>query len=397
MQKSAAKLVLFFLFLSPTINAQNIWRQKSFCPVKRVGASGFSIGTFGYTCSGSDGIFYHNDLWQFDPAHNSWSQKATLPGTERISSTGFAINGFGYVGLGWTPSNSQLSDFFKYDPVSNSWTPVANFPTGIYTSSVFVLHNFAYVGLGFNPLTKSVYKYDPVADTWSQIADFPGNARQSAVAFSIDSVGYMGSGISGSSFSDFYAYHPGTNSWNLIAPMPNPARYGAAVFSIGSKGFVGTGGAGSAYYVDFYSYDPLVDAWTAVANFPAAGRRHPACFTIGTKGYVYGGVTTDSTSTFGFYEYGPTDVIGIDELSSDEHYSIFQNSIGEIVIYNSERKIDHEVFTVFALDGKKLLNKIIESDKECIQIPAHHNGLYLYQIYSEKGNKILKSGKIFLE
>lgn len=391
-------IIVSFLSFSLTSSAQYIWRVKSYCPVERDGAAGFSIGAYGYVSCGSNGTFYSKDLWQFDPSHNSWSQKADLPGSQRISPVGFTLNGSGYIGLGWDPSMSQLSDFYKYDPAGNSWTQVASFPYGVYTSSVFVLHDFAYVGLGYNPYNKHVYKYDPVNDSWTQVADLPGSARQSAIAFAIDTLGYMGSGTNGGSsfFSDFYAYHPGTNSWTPAASLPGQGRYGAAAFSFASKGYLGTGGNNAGYLTDFYSYDPVTDSWTSVANFPAAGRRHAATFSIANKGYVCGGITDDSVATSGFYEYGPTDVIGIDELSGDEPYSLNQIDLQHLVLMNSNRKTEGETFSLYSSDGKLICQKTIYSSREILEVKAHASGVYFFRV-ENKSHQVLKSGKILLQ
>jgi N-acetylneuraminic acid mutarotase len=125
---------------------------------------GFSIGNKGYVGTGLSQIFAKNDFWEYDPATDTWTQKADYGGEAVFFAVGFAINGKGYIGEGQSDGN-------------------------IY--------------YGF-------WEYDPILDTWTQVADFPGKPRAGAVAFSIGDQGYLGTG--GRSFRpvlrDFWEFTP---------------------------------------------------------------------------------------------------------------------------------------------------------------------------------------------
>ncbi len=89
------------------------------------------------------------DFWEYDPAANTWTQKADFGGTARYSAVGFSIGSKGYIGTG-----------------DDGWSSIA----------------------------KDFWEYDPAANTWTQKADFGGTARDCAVGFSIGSKGYIGTG-----------------------------------------------------------------------------------------------------------------------------------------------------------------------------------------------------------
>src|SRR6266550_230039 len=100
-------------------------------------------------------------------------------------------------------------------------------------------------------------------DTWTQKADFGGTERSSAVGFSIDSKGYIGTGTPFCiTTKDFWEYDPATDAWTQKADLGGSERSSAVGFSIGSKGYIGTGqDCVSGGQRDFWEYDPVTNAW----------------------------------------------------------------------------------------------------------------------------------------
>ena len=127
----------------------------------RTGAVSFVIGDFAYVGLGTDGDDYFTDFWRYDPSRNFWEEIAPFPGIGRISAVAFATDGNGYVGTGFNEDleTEELGDFWKYDPTSDEWT---------------------------------------------EIAPFGGSERYSAVAFSVNGQGYVGTGYDGSFLKDFW-------------------------------------------------------------------------------------------------------------------------------------------------------------------------------------------------
>jgi hypothetical protein len=62
----------------------------------------------------------------YDPATDTWTQKADLPGAARSSAVAFTAAGKGYVGTGYDGID-KLKDLYEYDPAKNIWTKKADF------------------------------------------------------------------------------------------------------------------------------------------------------------------------------------------------------------------------------------------------------------------------------
>ncbi|MDB5119028.1 MAG: type sorting protein [Sphingobacteriales bacterium] len=152
----------------------NKWsRIADFGGGKRSFGVGFSIGNDGFVGFGSSNapqINPHKDLWEYSEALNTWIRKADLPGTPREFLVAFGLNQKGYIGTGGTGEYSgppsHLSDFWEYDPSTNIWTRKADFPGGNRQhSSGFAVNGKAYLGLGmpdaFAPLKNDFWEYSP--------------------------------------------------------------------------------------------------------------------------------------------------------------------------------------------------------------------------------------------
>ena len=60
----------------------------------------------------------------------NWIAKAPFGGTVRQYAVGFSINNKGYIGTGWDMGAGYRDDFWEYDPATNSWTQKATFTGG---------------------------------------------------------------------------------------------------------------------------------------------------------------------------------------------------------------------------------------------------------------------------
>ena len=140
------------------------------------------------------------------------------------------------------------------------------------------------------------------ANTWIQKTTLPGAPRTSAIAFSINNMGYVGTGqdSAGNLLSDFWQYNPTNDTWKQVADFGGSARRNAVAFAVNGYGYVGTGYDGTNNLTDFFKYDPSSNTWTeadSMDQFIAANGRRDACaFSAGTNGYVVGGY--DGTSDF---------------------------------------------------------------------------------------------------
>src|SRR4030095_3716861 len=121
----------------------------------------------------------------------AWVEVADYGGGPCSFTTANVIKGKAYV-----PCNNQL---WEYDPVADTWTQKSNFPGSARVGPVsFVIDNIFYFGTGnilFGALLNDWWKYDPSNNTWLQLNNFGGAARYAAVGFSVSSKGYITTGF----------------------------------------------------------------------------------------------------------------------------------------------------------------------------------------------------------
>ena len=239
----------------------------------RTGASAFAAGGKGYVVTGCDSAFNSlNDTWAFDPATNSWSQKADFPGVARYYGVGFAIGDTGYIGTGTTGSSgTMLSDFYRYipDAGAGTWQSITSMKDKRQNAVAFVINDSAYVvtGTGSSGTASYMYVYDRTNDVWrekSQIKnatdfsyddDYTTIERKQAVAFVINNKGYVATGT----VANTWEYDPINDRWTEKTAFDATSRTGAVGFSVTGKGFVCTGQSGTTGLDDLRQFDPTAE------------------------------------------------------------------------------------------------------------------------------------------
>ncbi|MDQ3047334.1 MAG: hypothetical protein M3R27_07280 [Bacteroidota bacterium] len=278
----------FFWEFDPSLNT---WTRISDFPGSaRVRGSAFSIGTKGYVTTGSNlgGPGFCNDLWEYDQLTDVWTQKADPPFNPRTYATGFAIGNKGYIGTGDTTDSGSgavdyVRDFWEYDPASDSWIQIPDFPgVGKAPAVGFSIGNKGYFGTGNQEISdmasSDFWEYDPASQEWTPKADLP-TPKCGATGFSVLGKGYIGTGVTTSAYTnDFYEYDPGNDLWTRVADLTGPTRKHAVAFTIGSKGYAGTGN-----YDDFYEFDPTavgINELTIVGKIRIAPNPGHGAFTL---------------------------------------------------------------------------------------------------------------------
>jgi len=417
-KKHLTTLFFFIFFTSDFLAAQNVWIQKAdFGGGNRSGVSSFGIGNKGYfTCGLDTDLIAYNDLWEYDPSADSWTQKASIPGSTRYSASSFAIGTKGYICLGWeaySPTPNQLTDLWEYDPAANSWYPKSAFPgAGRYNAVAFSVNNKAYVGLGYKPIHNDFYEYDALTDTWTALANpFPGSARLTATAFSITynsggpvTKGYVGAGSldqNGISLAkDFWEFTPGSSAgsgtWSSIPDLPGNSRYAPFSFSINSKGYVGGGRSASSFYIDFYEFDPVASSWTALPVYPGINMVFARSFTTGNTAWLGTGENWTGNYFNIFWQYAPYNV-SVNEINSNRMSFMVTSQQDKMVRIKCSAPLPLSCrFTLFDLAGKKLMSEQMERGQSELILSANHisSGICLFTMIGD--GQILKSGKLSL-
>lgn len=200
--------------------AANSWSQKAnFGGSARYDAVAFSVNGKGYIGCGYDGN-YLKDMWEYTPGvttadPGTWVQKASVGGSKRSAAMAFVINNQAYV-LGGNNNGEVQQDLWAYDQAANSWTEktkVYNYSDETYDDDygtiprqngvTFVMDNYVYLATGENSsINSTTWQYDPTTDRWTQKTGFEATGRTGAVGFTINSRGFVLTGRSGSLVMD---------------------------------------------------------------------------------------------------------------------------------------------------------------------------------------------------
>jgi len=335
-------LCIIFAFAVPHhISAQGSWAVKSAMPsaaTARDGAVSFTVGNIAYTGTGHYSYTYFDstlsmnvtneeslvDFWAYDGT--AWTQiadissgtvtvagVATTPAHAREQAFAFSVATKGYVGGGhWFDNvnyiHYELKDLWEYNPATNVWKRAADIPlTGTATGKAeavgFSLGAKGYAGMGYyhdNAIpqtlveTRDFWEYNPTNNTWVQKANFMGSYRYGAVGMGINNKGYVGLGISGSTFyNDWYQFDPTNGTWSTRTAFPGPARKGAIGVSLCNYGLVATGITSSGITNTAYEYNQVANTWSTATNFIGGACQEASGFALFGKAYL----TTGSFST----------------------------------------------------------------------------------------------------
>jgi N-acetylneuraminic acid mutarotase len=226
------------------------------------------------------------------------------------------------MSITWAPKNSFLNSMkslllllslissgasMAQQTVPNSWVKKSDF-TGLKRTRcvAFTINDVAFVGTGVDTaeiVRKDFWRYDDVTDSWTQVADLPGSERRNAMGFAIGNYGYVTAGINKETatspgalkLNDTWRYDPVANSWLQVANFPGnggQGMYFGASFVIDDLGFIVGGKHGPNNYTsNMYAYDPVADQWSQAASFPGGVRYQLSALAIDGKGYV--GLGTD--------------------------------------------------------------------------------------------------------
>ncbi len=274
----------------------------------RNGAATFTINDVAYLVGGQmKSTDLLSDSYSFDGT--AWTKRADFSGPQRHSAVGFAVAGKGYVGLGYGSTgetSGPLKDFYQYDPATNAWTKIADFPGDARHSAVaFTLGNAAYVGLGRIDATDETfsdfYKYDPAANKWTEIQTSFSNKKGDAYAFVINNVAYVGGGYSnGVPTDDFYSFDGTTwkKEKGLTEDDKDARRFRAGAFTIGNNGYVVSGRSQSGVVGTVWKYNPSDKTWTDGSQALPSAREKAVSFAIKGKGYI----TTGNNGSGSFFD-----------------------------------------------------------------------------------------------
>lgn len=402
-------LICLTIILSESYATNFVWKQRAnFGGVARHRGSAFVIGNKGYMGLGHYNAIQNtlfDDFWEYDPASNTWTQKANFGGGLRYHTISFTIGNKAYVGTGRDQNNTYRNDLWEYDATTNSWTQKASMGGTPRRGAVaFTANGKGYVATGQLQVspgsTNDLWEYNPTTNSWVQKSPMPTSGRYSAVAFAINGKGYVGTGyVSGlGSTNDLWEYNPLTDTWIQKANIGPTNRMEATAFALNGKGYILTGDnfSSGTNYGDMWEFDPVTNTCVQLPDFPGTKRRYMLSFTIGNKAYC--GIGTNGTNFDDFWEWGEIQV-GVDENFENKFsVEVYPNPCKQRAIIEVETKNDTEVFNysfkVYNLSGKIVKSYISNQSKFEFERQNLENGMYVYQLLAE--DNLIKSGKLIL-
>jgi len=356
---------------------------------------GFSLDGKGYLVTGTDeNGNTRDDVYQYDPATDEFTQLEDFPGGNRGFSIGDTWNGKAYVGFGLVNGQTPTDDLWEYDPATDSWTELASCPCEARFHPAFIAHNDKiFVGLGssgFNDLN-DWWIYDMASDTWSEGAGFPSTPRHHPYQFAIDNYIYAGFGHGGPNiYNTWYRYDPANDLWDQMATLPAEGRVAGQQFAWNGKGYIlsGEGEDHSAMNDgEFWCYDPVTDSWEELESHPSTSRWAPATFVIDDEAYLFNGIvygfgppeSMDEAYKFNLNE----DVMSSTQnLENEINFSIQPNPATDYLLIERNGVVtESEEYTVLDLSGKELMRFEVANKKE-LDISGLENGVYILSVKS---------------
>jgi len=207
------------------------------------------------------------DFYMYNPAKDEWFKKTgldSLKTTATNSCVSFVFNDKIYVGIGFDGAGFT-DEFWMYNPEDDSWKKINNFAGSYRAGAVLCANNnHVYCGTGFNTYNLSDWwEYLPESDTWIQLKNMPDMGRENATALSINNRFFVATGrnfggnLSGGYLkADFMEYDVDKNVWYKRGEIPGEARENAISFSINGIGYIGFGGNDTHVLNDFWSFEP---------------------------------------------------------------------------------------------------------------------------------------------
>jgi N-acetylneuraminic acid mutarotase len=382
MAKVMRSFILICCFALTSQLFGQFWIQKaSLGAVGRHRGTGCATSHRGYMglghVNGTGQDISYKDWWEYDPASDTWTQKADFP-VSTHGAVSFVVDNCPVVGGG----SALSTQFYKFDPQQNTWTPIANcILSNPGDSQGFTLNN-----RGFVYQSNQLAKYNPNTNSWSMCATAPMTFGQWTCAFAIEGSGFIKGG------NKLWEYKPLHDQWIQRANFPGVSTGGSAAFAIQQHGYVTSGYVGGLSVVtdEVWSFHPATNTWKQEIEFSGSSRRFPVAFAIHDRGYF--GTGTNGINFNDFWQFNPTDnSIGLEEHNLE--VKVYPNpAVDEVHIQSFGLPSDQLELSIFDWNGKLLLKEDLLYLQQSINISHFPAGPYSLQI--SNGTQVIHHEKI---
>lgn len=353
----------------------------------------FSLNGIGYVVAGTKptvGVL--KDFYSYDPVTDGWTTLPDFPGLARGYSYGVTTATKAYLGFGYyenevTLEGVALNDLWEYDPITESWTELASCPcVERYHPAMVQVNDKIYVGLGANEFgdLDDWWEYDIATDTWTEKTGFPSTERHHPYYFGIGDYVYVGFGHHTSTiFNDFYQYDPSTDTWTTLADFPEQGRVAGTQFSYAGKGYILSGQGETHTNLptgEFWEYDPDTDSWVELPAHPSGGRWAPGSFVIEDEIFFTCGQANTGEKR-DMMVYGLGGPASVDELVANQ-LTVSPNPSTGIVAINGIT-LENATASIFDTAGQ-LLYEVSLTDNQ-LDLTHLLSGMYILQIQNNQG------------
>jgi len=238
--------------------------------------------------------YVHNDLWAYNPASQSWTQKQSVDRAKYFHTAVWADSFHMMIVFGGiTVIGSDqylLNETLLYYPANNTWVLAAPSPWGgkmLHTASWDSANNQMLV-VGGTPdgswanVTGELWAFRPATNSWHRLPSLSSTHERGGAASFWDTQSDMlivfgGRKGDNNLMSSVWSYKPSMNSWTQRNNAPVARIFHSMGWDpIGNKGFSYGGLSDSAMSSRLYEYNPLADSWRIMENAPDA--RYIAAF-----------------------------------------------------------------------------------------------------------------------
>jgi len=392
-------LLCFALFVTGVVQSQDTWVQKdSVNGPPRSSAASFVMNGEGFVVSGLDVIDFNRKMYSYDVDQDDWDNETSIGGVNgsglnRGGAIAFSLNNKAYVGLGQGNTAPYYNDLWEFDPETNSWSQKSSFIGSPRRQAVaFTIDTLAYVGTGqsSNGFEKDFYSYNGTTNTWVQVSDFGGTARKGAVGFTMGAEGYVGTGDDGVYTNDFWQYQASSDTWIEKANFPSTERTGACGWGVFPTAFIACGYDNTLNYKkDVWEYNVYGDVWVQRTDFIGEKRTNASAFVIDGIGYL--GLGYNGSFLDDFYAYTP--ILSLPKIQTINAVKAYPNPVRNKVVFEFSTPVQSDVnVRLFSVSGQEVENNMTVVSEYFLELELDlPSGVYLYQIQS---NETSITGKI---
>jgi N-acetylneuraminic acid mutarotase len=386
MKKFTTIFMLAFILSAITSFGQAV-QKKPITGTRDAGVC-FSIGNKVYMGGGSG----YKDFWEYTPATDSWEQKNDLPGVvqQRAFGIGLTVDGVAYVGLGSDSTGAKLKyDLWQYDAPNDSWIQKENYPGVSPDACAFFSANSKIYLVGGTDNVNvygTVYEYNTLTNKWRVLtgSTYPDGPILFATGFSIGNYGYVTCGAGQSEFKSTYRFDPVDESWTPMADFLGTARQTAIAFVIGNLAYVGGGQKGyTQTYKDFYRYNPDNNTWASVGDIGTKGRAWGIATAANGKGYLGTGWDFGASFFNDWWEFTPQNITGVEGVANTTttQYYDFENQ--QWFLYKTAN--EQSTITIKDISGKNVLTARFDETEKTVSTQILGSGIYFIEIESTTG------------